>query len=168
MAATIRTLTRDRPLAADADDLAVLHDAQEPHLRGERELADFVEKQRAAVRLLEPALAARHRAGERSLLVAEELGIDQLRGDRAAVHAPERTAAEGRVLVDGAGDDLLARAGLAEEEHRRAAARDHAGAGHHRGEAGIAADQPFLALAGVAIDQTDRRAGAGRCGPNTL
>ena len=47
----------DRALAADADDLAVLHDAQQPHLRRERELADLVEEQRAAVGLLEPALA---------------------------------------------------------------------------------------------------------------
>ena len=48
----------DRPLAADAHDLAVLHDAQQADLRGERELADLVEEQRAAVGLLEPALAA--------------------------------------------------------------------------------------------------------------
>ena len=67
-----------RPLAADAHDLAVLHDAQQAHLRGEGELADFVEEQRAAVGLLEPALAPRHRAGERALLVAEELRVDQL------------------------------------------------------------------------------------------
>ena len=49
----------DRPLAADAHDFAVLHDAQQAHLRGERQLADFVEEQGAAVGLLEPALAPR-------------------------------------------------------------------------------------------------------------
>ena len=48
-----------RPLAADAHDLAVLDDAQQPHLRGQRQLADLVEEQRAAVGLFEPALAAR-------------------------------------------------------------------------------------------------------------
>ena len=47
------------PLAADADDLAVLHDAQQAHLRGGRELADLVQEQRPAVGLLEPALAPR-------------------------------------------------------------------------------------------------------------
>ena len=50
-----------RPLAADADHFAVLHDAQQAHLRGERQLADLVEEQRAAVGLLEPALAPRRR-----------------------------------------------------------------------------------------------------------
>ena len=49
----------DGPLAADAHDLAVLHDAKQPHLRGERQLADLVEEERAAVGLLEPALAPR-------------------------------------------------------------------------------------------------------------
>ena len=58
------------------------------------ELADLVEEERAAVGLLEPALAPRRGAGERALLVAEELGVDQLRGNRAAVHPPERPVAE--------------------------------------------------------------------------
>ena len=88
------------PLAADAHDLAVLHDAQQAHLRGERELADLVEEQRPAVGLLEPALAPRLRAGERALLVAEELRVDQLGGDRAAVHAAER-AGRGRASARG-------------------------------------------------------------------
>ena len=81
-----------RPLAADPDDLAVLDHAQQPDLGGERQLADFVEEQRAAVRLLEPALAARGRAGEGALLVPEQLRVDQLRRNRAAVHAAERPA----------------------------------------------------------------------------
>jgi len=37
---------------------------------------NFVEEQRAAVRLLELAEVTRCRAGERALLVAEELGLD--------------------------------------------------------------------------------------------
>ncbi len=57
-------LDADCPLTSDADDFTVLHDAEQTNLRGERELADFVEEQRAAVGLLEPALAPRLRAGE--------------------------------------------------------------------------------------------------------
>ena len=45
------------PLAADANDLAVLHHPEQAHLCGERELADLVEEQRPSVGLLEPALA---------------------------------------------------------------------------------------------------------------
>ena len=47
----------DWPLSADANQLGLLHHAQQADLRGECELADFVEEQRAAVGLLEPALA---------------------------------------------------------------------------------------------------------------
>ncbi len=97
------------------------------------------------------------RAGERALFVAEELRVDQLRGNRAAVDAAERPAAERRVFVDGAGDDLLARAGFAEEQDRRAAAGHDARAGHHGGEPGVAANQPFFARARVAVDQVIRR-----------
>ena len=39
-------------------NVAVLQDAQQAHLRRERQLADLVEEQRAAVGALEPALAA--------------------------------------------------------------------------------------------------------------
>ena len=48
----------DGSFPSDADHFAILDDAQETHLRGERQLADFVEKQRPAVSLLEPAFAA--------------------------------------------------------------------------------------------------------------
>ena len=47
------------PLAADAHDFAVLHDAEQAHLRGEGELGDFVEEEGPAVSLLEPPLAPR-------------------------------------------------------------------------------------------------------------
>ena len=83
-----------RPLAADAHDLTVLHDPQQADLRGERELADLVEEERAAVGLLEPPLPARRGAGECSLLVAEQLRVDELGRDRAAVDPAERSGCE--------------------------------------------------------------------------
>ena len=86
-------------------------------------------------------------------LVAEELRVDQLGGDRAAVHAAERPAAKRRVLVDGARDDLLAGARFAEEQHRRVAARHEPRARHHRGQSGVAANQTFFAGARVAVNQ---------------
>ena len=62
----------------------------------------------------QPAAAA-DRAGEGALLVAEQLGVDQLGRDGAAIHPPKRSAAEGGVFVNRPRDDLLARAGFAEE-----------------------------------------------------
>src|SRR6185295_6184490 len=74
---------------------------QQLGLEVEREIAHLVEEERPAVRLLEDAGARRDRARERSARVAEELG-------RAG---PARAP-----FVDRPGEQLLARAGLAQEE----------------------------------------------------
>src|SRR5207247_1556042 len=54
----------------DALHLAALDGAEQLGLEHGVELADFVDEERAAVRLLEDAAALRERAGERALLVA--------------------------------------------------------------------------------------------------
>jgi hypothetical protein len=59
--------------SSDALDLVVLEDAEQPHLRGERQFTDFIEKQRAAIGPLKPALMLLRSSGEASFLVAEEL-----------------------------------------------------------------------------------------------
>src|SRR4029434_2574832 len=81
-------LHRTEPL-----ELAVLQHAQKLRLDLARELADLVEEERALVRQLEaPGLAGRG-AGERSLLVAEELTLHERRRQRGAVHPDERALA---------------------------------------------------------------------------
>src|SRR6185503_6019941 len=59
-----------RPSAADALELLLLQDAQQLHLRIERQLAHFIHEQRAVVGKLEPSDALLNRARERALLVA--------------------------------------------------------------------------------------------------
>ena len=59
----------------------------------ERQLADLVEEQRAAVGQLEAALALRDGAGERALLVTEQLALEQRLGQRRAVDRHERAGA---------------------------------------------------------------------------
>ena len=78
--------------AADAVDHALLDGAQQLGLQPHVHLGDFVEQQRAAGRLLELADAARDRAGEGALLVAEQLGLQQVLRDRRAVDRDERLA----------------------------------------------------------------------------
>ena len=75
---------------------------------------------------LELAALLGHRAGERALLVAEQLGLDQLLGDRRAVHLDER-GARARLLcsVDLARDQLLAGAVLAGDQHPAVGGRGH-------------------------------------------
>ena len=66
--------------------------------------------------LLELADAAPIGTGERPLLVAEELALEELLGDGGAVDGDERRRRARAVLVDGAGDELLAGAALAGDE----------------------------------------------------
>ena len=65
----------DRRAAADGGVFALLQHAQQPRLRLHRHVADLVEEQRAALRLLEAAGTAGVGAGERALLVPEQFGI---------------------------------------------------------------------------------------------
>ena len=71
--------------------------AQELGLQRRVEIADLVEEERAAAGRLEAARAARGRAGERALLVAEELALDQRRRQRREVDGDERLARARRV-----------------------------------------------------------------------
>ena len=73
-------------------DLAVLQHAQHLGLGARRHVADLVEEDGAAVGGDELADLLAHRAGEAALLVAEELGLDQLLGDRRAVDLDQRRA----------------------------------------------------------------------------
>ena len=78
---------------ADAPDLALLDGPQELDLQQRRDLGDLVEEQRAAVGRGEEAHLVGDRAGERSLHVAEQLGLHQALGDRPAVDGDERLVA---------------------------------------------------------------------------
>jgi hypothetical protein len=103
---------------------AVLQHAQHLGLRRRRHVAHLVEEERARVGLLELAGPVLHRAGERALHVPEQLALDELGRDGGAVDLDERPVGARRVLVDGAGDELLAGAVLAGDEHARRRGRD--------------------------------------------
>src|SRR6185436_19042495 len=70
---------RDRMTAADALDLSLLEYPEQRDLRLRGQLADFIEEDGAAIRGFEAAEAALHCAGERALLVSEQLGCDERR-----------------------------------------------------------------------------------------
>ena len=104
--------------AADAFELALLQDAQELGLQLRRQFADLVEKDGAAFGHLELALLLRHGAGEGALLVSEQLAFQQRLGERGAVDGDEGFGGARAEAVQGAGHQFLARAGLAQDEHR--------------------------------------------------
>src|SRR5439155_14903932 len=115
----------DRLVAADAKDFLVLQDAQQLRLKRDGHVADFIEKERAAVGVLEAALAEPVSARIRAGLVAEELVLQQILIQRRAVHGDERLVLAGTVGVNRLGDQLLARAGFALNENLGAVGSDY-------------------------------------------
>ena len=96
----------------------ILERAQQLRLQVERQLANLVEEQRAALGALERARVLGVRAGEGAALVAEELALDQVGGHRAAVEDDERAARARAHVVDRVREDVLAGAGLAGQRRR--------------------------------------------------
>jgi hypothetical protein len=56
--------------------------------------------------------------------VTEQLGRDQARGNGCAIDAHEWPACASRMTLNRGGDDFLADAGLAAQQHRRVGRRD--------------------------------------------
>jgi hypothetical protein len=83
------------------------------------QLGHLVQEDRAAVGLLEIALAGIDRAGERPLFVSEELGIDRPLGDGAAIDGDILIVLAGRAGMNHLWKKLLAHAALARNEHRQ-------------------------------------------------
>ncbi len=108
----------DRLRAPQPLELARLQHPQQLGLNVERQLADLVEEECRSVRDLEAADLARHGAGEGSPLPAEQLALHEARGQRGAVDFDHQLASTGTESVDRLGDELLARAGLAADQHQ--------------------------------------------------
>ena len=116
----------DLARAAQPADGAVLDGGQHLGLRGRGEQADVVEKQRPAVGRLEQTDAGVLGVGERAAFVPEELGLGERLGQRRAVDRDERPGGARALPVQPAGEDALAGAGFALDEHRRQAALEAA------------------------------------------
>src|SRR5262249_22298613 len=119
-------LERVRARIADALERALLEHAQQLRLELERNLADLVEEQRALAGELEPPGAVSDRAGERALDVTEQLPLEHARRERGAADGDERALVGIRRVVDRAGDELLAGARFAADQHGRAGRRHRA------------------------------------------
>src|SRR5579871_2228531 len=79
-------------VATDADEGAILQNLEELGLDAEIEAAYLVEEEGAHVRLLDAAEFGAHRAGKRSLFIAEKLGFEQGVRDGRTTHFDKRAA----------------------------------------------------------------------------
>ncbi len=106
-----------RVRAADALEFAVLDDAQDLFLHARRNRPELIEHERPAVRLFEAADVELRGAREGPGLVAEELGLEQRFGQGRAVDLDERPVPTIREVMQTRGDELLAGAAFADDEH---------------------------------------------------
>ncbi len=129
------------PVAADALDLAVLQRPQQLGLHRQRQLADLVEKQRAFVRQFELADAVVGGARKGAALMAEQLALGDRFGQGGTVEIDHRLLPAGGVAVNHPRHQLLADAGLTQDQRRQV------GGGHglrfalELGDGGALADQ---------------------------
>ena len=101
----------------------VLQRAQQLHLQRCGHLADLVEKERSASRCLEAAGPGGDCAGEGAPGVAEQLALEEILGDGAAVDGHEGPRLARAPVMDLAGDQFLSRTGLARHQHGDVGAR---------------------------------------------
>src|SRR5262249_41920415 len=105
--------------AADALETALLQYAEQFSLHGGRHIANFIKKDRAAVRQLEAAATLADGAGERALFMPEQLAFQQSLGKSGAIDSDHRTRARVRRVVDGPRDLLFTRTRFALDQDRR-------------------------------------------------
>ncbi|AUX48415.1 uncharacterized protein SOCE26_099490 [Sorangium cellulosum] len=134
---------------ADAGDAPLLEHAEELHLDGGGSVADLVEEEGAAVRGGEQARLVARGAGEGAAHVAEQLALQELGRQGAAVDGDEGPAAPLGEVVERARRQLLAGAGLAEQEDGGVGGRDAGDDLADGGDAVARAEQAQLVALGA-------------------
>ena len=131
-----RTSTARGVVAPTRTTAPLVQHAEQLHLCCGRQLPDLVEEQRSAVRRHEVTGPRAVGAGERPLLVAEQLRLDQLGRQRAAIDRDEGALPTRARTMDGAGHQFLAVSRLSLQKNRDRTRRDPArtrdDALHHR------------------------------------
>ena len=112
----------------------VLQHAQQLHLAGHRQFADFIEEYRTAASHLKAPYAVFLGIGECALFVAEHLAFEERSRDSTEVHLHKWAIRPLTLAVDSLGYEFLARAALARNEHRRISGSHAADRGKDAGE----------------------------------
>src|SRR6202012_424320 len=83
-------VAENRAIAADTLEAPLLKNPQQLHLHLQRHVADLVQEQGAALGELESAETGRQRAREGALFMSEQLALEEVRRNRAAIDRHER------------------------------------------------------------------------------
>ena len=103
---------------AHAPYFPLLDGAVDLDLQIRGKFGNLIEEQRSPVRLFEEALLVLRRPAEGAFDVPEQFALDQLLRHGAAVDGHETVLRPWARVVDGAGEQFLARAALPRQEHR--------------------------------------------------
>ena len=154
----------DRIAAVEADraHLAGREHAVEPLLGVGGKLGDLVEDERSAVGLDELAGLGREGAREGAFVMAEQLAVDDVGGDRLAVEAQQRPLGAKAGGVDRAGDGFLAGARLADDSSGRRLRADLAATASAARNSGAAPTSCSSSSAGASFSETGASSPDGR------
>ncbi len=119
----------------------------------ERDLPDFVEKERSTVRGFESPDTIPRGSGERALRVAEELALIKIPWYRGAIHANERRRSAPAPPMNGLGDELLACPRLSGDEHARIGRCDEIDLAREEEHRGTRADDGRVVVRGHDLTQ---------------
>ncbi len=97
----------------------VLEDVEEFSLKGQRELANFVQEQSPFVGELEFPQLSPICTGKGPFLVAEQLGLEELSRESGAVHLYEGLMRSLGSMVDGVGHEFFACSAFASDQDSR-------------------------------------------------
>ena len=108
----------DFAVVAYARNMLFLQHAEELHLHIQRKFADFIEKNRSTIGLLEKALACFDGSRKGTLGVSEQERFHQVLRDGAAVHRNKGLVGTRAMAMDIFCNDFLARSRFATDNHR--------------------------------------------------
>src|SRR5690606_645909 len=102
---------------ANGANLSLLKHSQQACLSLQRQLANFIEKQSAAIRCGDQAGSVFCGSGKRAFLMAKKFGLDEGVGNGGTVDADDGVICPRALVVDGLCRQLLAGAGFAVNQH---------------------------------------------------
>ena len=101
--------------------------AQQFGLQQQRQVTNFIQKNRPVVGLFEASNPLLDRTSEGTLFVSEELALNEVFRNRRAVHFYERPSGPRAPAVDDFGHDFLPHPAFTRDQHARLRGRDHGG-----------------------------------------
>ena len=115
---------------ADLDELAGFKDTEQLGLQVEAHFSDLIEEDRTVVGLFKKTFRLFQCACKGPGFVSEHLALQQIAAERRTIDRNKGFSAPGTVLMDGLGEDFLARPGFAGQEDRHIGLGNLAGQGN--------------------------------------